>query len=185
MKKGFLILFLITGLVTASLAQDDAGGKGFDKSRMFIGGYLGLSFSSYGTSINITPQVGYNFNQYFAAGVGINYAYYSYKPYYGYNWTAVQSYVGMNIFGRLYPIRQLFIQVQPEANYVWGSYPYGNGSEYKIPSQVVPSLLLGGGAAIPTGRGAIVLSLMYDVIQNTYSPYYGQAVFSFGYNMAF
>lgn len=99
--------------------------------------------------------------------------------------TAVQSYVGMNLFGRLYPIRQLFIQVQPEGNYVWGSYPYANGQEYKIPSQFVPSLLLGGGAAIPAGRGAVVLSLMYDVIQNTYSPYYGQAVFSFGYNMAF
>lgn len=178
-------MVLWAGLATASWAQDDDGAKGFDKSRMFFGGYLGLSFSSYGTSINITPQVGYNFNQYFAAGFGVNYAYYSYKPYYGLNLTAVQSYVGLNIFGRLYPIRQLFIQVQPEGNYVWGSYPSPNGQDAKIPSQFVPSLLLGGGAAIPAGRGALVLSLMYDVIQNTYSPYYGQAVFSFGYNFGF
>jgi hypothetical protein len=89
MRRRFLIMILWACLATASRAQDDNGGKGFDKSRMFFGGYLGLSFSSYGTSINITPQVGYNFNQYFAAGI-INCAYYGYKPYYGYNMTAVR-----------------------------------------------------------------------------------------------
>ena len=56
---------------------------------------------------------------------------------------------------------------------------------YKIPTQFVPSLLLGGGAAIPAGRGAITISVMYDVIQNLYSPYYHQAVYGFGYNIGF
>ncbi len=101
-------MVLWAGLAIVSRAQDDTGGKGFDKSRMFFGGYLGLSFSSYGTSIYITPQVGYNFNQYFAAGVGLNYAYYSYKPYYGYNMTAVQSYVGHESFWKTVPDQATF-----------------------------------------------------------------------------
>jgi hypothetical protein len=188
MRKGLLLFILMVGMAGISMAQDESGKKGFDKSKMFVGGYLGLSFSSYGTAINVTPQVGYQFNQYVAAGVGINYAYYNYKTYY-YN-TPIQqetySYAGMNLFGRLYPIRQLFIQAQPELNYIWGNVSYyGNGPDYKIPNQFVPSLLLGGGAALPAGRGAVLISIMYDVVQNIYSPYYGQAVYSFGYTIGF
>jgi hypothetical protein len=188
MKKVFLIVLLSVAVLTISRAQEESEKKGFDKSRLFIGGSLGLSFSSYGSAINVTPQVGYFFNRYFAAGVGVNYAYYSYKDYYGSTQVSKQSYsyAGMNIFGRVYPIRQAFVQVQPELNYIWGSVQYaGSGGEYKIPSQFVPSLLLGGGAALPAGKGSVVISIMYDVIQNTLSPYYGQAVYAFGYNIGF
>ena len=188
MKKLLLVLFCSVSVITVSLAQDESGKQGFDKSKLFVGGNLGLSFSSYGTAINITPQVGYQFNRYFAAGLGLNYAYYSYKDYYGSTQLSKQdySYAGMNLFGRLYPIRQLFIQAQPEVNYVWGSVSdYVNNVSYKIPNQFVPSVLVGGGAALPAGRGAIIISIMYDVIQNTLSPYYGQPVYAFGYNVAF
>jgi opacity protein-like surface antigen len=183
MKKLLLAFLILAGCMGSSFAQDGSEKKGFDKSRLFVGGYFGLGFSTYTTSINITPQVGYFFTQWLAAGVGINYAYYHY------NYSGVQtetySYAGMNLFGRIYPIRQLFIQVQPEINYIWGNVSYAGYPEAKIPSQFVPSLLLGGGAALPAGRGSIVISLMYDVIQNTYSPYYGQPVYSFGYNIGF
>jgi len=95
----------------------------------------------------------------------------------------------MSIFGRVYPVRQFFIQVQPEENYMWYTQS-GIGTNQGLPSyqinQFVPSLLLGGGAAIPTGgNGAITISVMYDVLQNQYSPYYHQAVYGFGYNVGF
>ena len=93
----------------------------------------------------------------------------------------------MSIFGRVYPIQQFFIQVQPEENYMWASQRYRTPirifRNLKI-NQFVPSLLLGGGAAIPTGaNGAITISVMYDVLQNVWSPYYHQAVYGFGYNV--
>jgi hypothetical protein len=174
--------------VSITLAQDGSNGttSGFDKSKMFVGGNLGLAFGTY-TIVNVSPLVGYRFTEMFAAGVGLNYSYYGYND--GY-WNYKQSYAGMSVFGRLYPIRQFFIQVQPELNYMWYSQtPYGTNSQdippYKL-NQFVPSLLMGGGAAIPTGaNGAITISVMYDVLQNQYSPYYHQAVYGFGYTVGF
>jgi len=186
MKKIFGLLIFGIGLMTGVSAQNTEGSGGFDKSKLFFGGNLGLAFGTY-TIINVAPLVGYQFTPVFAAGTGINYSYYGYNDgYYKYN----QSYAGMSVFGRISPIRQFFIQVQPEINYIWGTEtPYDTNQglpTYKIPTQFVPSLLLGGGAAIPTGpNGAITISVMYDVLQNPWSPYYHQAVYGFGYNVGF
>lgn len=184
MKKLFVLLIAVIGFLQCTKAQD-SDIKGFDKSKLFIGGNLGLAFG-YATIINVSPQLGYRFSPLFAAGAGINYAYYSFNN--GYNNYFKETYLGMNVFGRVYPIQQFFIQVQPELNHVWGSgyFPSINQLENTKVNQFVPSLLLGGGAAIPTGgRGAIIISIMYDVIQNPLSPYYHQAVYGFGYNIGF
>jgi hypothetical protein len=185
MKKIFSLIFIAVGLAFGAFAQDTQQGGGFDKSKLFVGGNLGLSFGTY-TIVNVSPLVGYQFTPVLAAGVGINYSYYGYND--GY-WNYKQSYAGMSVFGRVYPIRQFFLQVQPEENYMWYSQ-YGIGpNQGAIPikiNQFVPSLLLGGGAAIPTGaNGAFTISIMYDVLQNIYSPFYHQAVYGFGYSMGF
>ncbi len=184
MKKIFGLLIVGIGLMQVSIAQDSET-KGFDKSKLFVGGNLGLAFGTY-TIVNVSPLVGYRFSELFAAGVGINYNYYGYND--GY-WNYKQSYAGMSLFGRVFPVKQFFIQVQPEENYMWYSQ-YGIGPNQEQPtlkiSQFVPSLLVGGGAAIPTGgNGAITISVMYDVLQNIYSPYYHQAVYGFGYSVGF
>jgi len=183
MKKFFSLLIIAMGIMQYLTAQD-SDGKGFDKSKLFVGGNLGLAFGTY-TIVNVSPLVGYRFTNVLAAGVGLNYNYYGYDD--GF-YTSKQTYAGMNIFGRVYPIPQAFIQVQPELNYMWASQiPDGgqNLPELKI-NQFVPSLLMGGGAAIPTGpNGAITISVMYDVLQNIWSPYYHQAVYGFGYNVGF
>ncbi len=186
MKKIFGLVFVGMSIMLGVMGQNSEGNSGFDKSKLFFGGNLGLAFGTY-TIINVAPLVGYQFTPVFAAGAGINYSYYGYNDgYYKYN----QSYVGMSIFGRVSPIRQFFLQVQPEVNYIWGTQTPDDSNQglptYKIPTQFVPSLLLGGGAAIPTGpNGAITISVMYDVIQNPWSPYYHQAVYGFGYNVGF
>jgi hypothetical protein len=183
MKKFFGLLIITIGIIQCTIAQD-SDGKGFDKSKLFVGGSLGLAFGTY-TIINVSPLVGYRFTDVLAAGVGVNYSYYGYDD--GL-YTSKQSYVGMSIFGRVYPIQQLFIQVQPELNYMWASQVPDAGQnlpELKV-NQFVPTLLMGGGAAIPTGaNGAITISVMYDVLQNVWSPYYHQAVYGFGYNVGF
>jgi hypothetical protein len=189
MKKLSVLLFLIS-ISQVVLSQDteaDTGKKGFQKEKLFVGGNFGLSLGTY-TLINISPQVGYRFTDYFAAGVGINAQYVSTKerfsngnPY----WKTSQGVAGLNIFGRVYPIQQIMIQVQPEANYVFGKQTYYSPTlqEYKMDAVIVPSLLLGGGAVFPSGRGAFIASVFYDVLQDKNSPYGARPFYTFGYNI--
>lgn len=181
-KHGKLLLPLLL-LCATVFAQDEQPGQ----SRWFGGGNFGLSFGNY-TFINISPQVGYRFTQRVAAGGGINFQYISDRT--RINGETVSKFNrgvgGLNIFGRVYPIQQFMLQVQPEANYVWGKDIYYNPrQEYKVGSQVVPSLLLGGGAVLPAGRSVLIISLFYDVLQKENSPYGRRAIVNFGYNIGF
>ncbi len=185
MKKRFLFGLFFLVMSVAVWAQEET--TGFDKSRLFFGGNFGLSFGNY-TLVNLTPQVGYQLNQYLAVGTGINFIYSQYKTEYNTGATYSrqdQGYVGLNIFGRVYPIRQVFFQVQPEANYSWGELKYYDpDQEYKLPKEIVPTVLIGLGGAIPTGRsGAMIIMLQYDVVQNIRSPYGNAVFYSFGYSM--
>jgi hypothetical protein len=191
MKKFLLTACLFALFSAVAVAQDgeeeEPAKQGFDKSKLFFGGNFGLGFGSVSTLVNVSPQVGYRFNRYFAAGAGINFIYSSYK----YEW-ANPSYkeqfgvTGLNIFGRVYPIEYAFLQLQPEANYTWGKYKfYDDIPDIKLDSKVVPSLLGGIGAAIPAGRGYFIVMAQYDLLQNERSPYGNRAFFNFGYNIGF
>lgn len=192
MKKIILAACLFTMFSAVAVAQDEPEEpkeKGFDKSKLFIGGNFGLGFGNVSTLVNVSPQIGYRFNKYLAAGVGINFIYSSYK----YNYQTTDEYkeqygvAGLNVFGRVYPIQYVFLQVQPEANYTWGKQKFTNYDfEQKLDSKIVPSLLGGVGAAIPTGgRGYFLISANYDLLQNARSPYGNHAFFNFGYNVGF
>src|SRR5215831_10296450 len=191
--KRFTILFTLFFVLGAcAFAQDqpeDETSKGFDKSKLFFGGNFGLSFGDY-SFINITPQVGYRFNKFFAAGAGLNFLYSSIRYRYSpstYDYKDNYGVAGLNIFGRVYPIDYIFVQLQPELNYTWGKEIYYNGSpEAKLPGEFIPSLLGGAGGAIPAGRsGAFIIMVQYDLLQNNRSPYGKQAFFTFGFNMGF
>lgn len=161
---------------------------GFDKSRLFFGGSFGLSFGD-AVIVNVSPQVGYRFSRYFAAGAGINGQYSEFKYRYdnGDIWQR-QKYgvVGLNVFGRVYPIPQLFANVQPEMNYVWYQVqnynPEGSAKENKF----VPTVLVGGGGALPMGRNAaFIIMIQYDVLQQNLSPYGSKPFFSVGFTAGF
>jgi hypothetical protein len=189
MKKLLLAACLLTCFAATSFAQDEEEPvkKGFDKEKLFFGGNFGLGFGNVSTLINISPQVGYRFNRYLAAGVGVNFIYSSYH----YQYTVPEykeqyGVTGMNVFGRVYPIDFLFLQLQPEMNYTWGKYKFYDGTpDLKQDSKFVPSLLGGAGAAIPAGRGAFIVMVQYDLLQNVRSPYGNRAFFNFGYNFGF
>jgi long-subunit fatty acid transport protein len=196
MKKKLIILLLIVMAVSKfSIAQDEKAehteaNKGFDKSKLFFGGNFGLSFSTYYSLVNVSPQVGYRFNQYLAAGAGVNFIYSSQKyvdfsgrDLYRYNYGVT----GLNIFGRVYPIQQVFVQLQPEMNYTWGKVKYyQDNTSQKLSPKLVPSLLAGAGGAIPAGgNGYFIIMIQYDLLQQDRSPYGNHAFFSFGYNVGF
>lgn len=191
MKKYLLAACLLAFCSVIAVAQDgeEEGKSGFDKSKLFFGGNLGLAFGSYSTLVNVSPQIGYRFNRYVAAGAGINFIYSSNKYDFGdvnQNYKEEYGVTGLNVFGRVYPIEYLFVQVQPEANYTWLKYHFYNGEpDEKLPNKIVPSLLGGIGAAIPAGRGAFIVTVNYDLLQNERSPYGNRAFFNFGYNIGF
>ncbi|HYM94039.1 MAG TPA: hypothetical protein VET23_07865 [Chitinophagaceae bacterium] len=189
MKKIAALILVLTTTFSLVHAQDEEKKKGFDKSKLFVGGNFGMTFGDY-TLINVSPQLGYRFNQYFATGAGFNFQYASLKQR-DFNGNPVyktsQDVIGLNIFGRVYPFRQFMIQAQPELNYVFGKQKYyGPPSQTtKLDASIIPSLLVGGGAVFPGGRGAFIASIFYDVLQRPNSPYSNQPIYNFGYNFGF
>lgn len=188
MKACLVVITLILSCSFLANAQEEEAPKtGFDKSKLFVGGNFALNFGNI-TIVNISPQVGYRFNRFFAAGAGVNGEYTSFR-FQDFNGrtTSRQNYgvAGLNIFGRVYPIEQLLLQVQPELNYTWGKEKfYGPPDiESKLEGKIVPSVLVGGGAAIPAGRGAFLIMVQYDVLQNERTPYGNKIFYNFGYNI--
>lgn len=183
--KSLLALGLLSTLSFSLFAQDEEPKKGFDRNKLFISGNFGLSFGDF-TLVNISPQIGYRFNNFLAAGVGVNGIYSSARSRYINGQTASREnygVVGLNIFGRVYPIQYAFVQLQPELNYTWGKLKeYDPDAVYKLEGKIVPSLLAGAGAAIPAGRGAFIIMAQYDVLQTNRTPYGEKVFFSFGFN---
>jgi hypothetical protein len=181
-----VLLAVFSCLFQLAKAQDEEPQtKGFDKSKLFFGGNFGASFGSY-TFINVSPQVGYQFNKYFAAGLGVNLIYSSlrYDDAYGNTLYKDKSgYTGLALFARAFPVRFLYLQVQPEYNYTWWTREYSNGYPSDKFNGFVPSVLVGGGVAIPTGqRGAFLVGVSYDLVQDPRSPYGNGMFLNFGYS---
>ena len=185
MKKSLLVFLCICSFI-ASRSQEET--EGFQKDRLFVGGNFGLSFGDQ-VLVNISPVVGYRFSEFFAAGLGINGQYVSVKSYYmdgsPYNKTS-QGVFGLNVFGRIFPIRHIMLQVQPEANYIFGNQTFYGPPEqrFKMDAVIVPSFLVGAGAVFPSGKGSFMVSYFYDVLQKPNSPYGGQPFLTFGYNVS-
>lgn len=169
-----------------SFSQDSVAHKAFRKENFFVGGNFGLSIGQY-TLINVSPQLGYRFNKFVAAGLGVNLLYVSdkEKDLYGNDYRkVVQGVTGLNLFGRVYPFHFLMLQVQPEANYIFGKQIFYQPTRqsYSLDASIVPSLLVGGGFVMPSERASLIISLMYDVLQDVNSPYGNKPVVNVGYN---
>ena len=185
MKK-VVLLFSVVFCCSLVFGQDE---EGFQEEKLFAGGSFGLSFGSY-TFINVSPQVGYRFNKYFASGVGLNIQYASQKEHdaLGNDYSkTTQGITGLNFFGRFYPTQKLLLQLQPEANYMFGNIKYYQPTEtqYKLDAEIVPSLLAGGGLVMPSEKGAFIITVMYDLLQRINSPYGNRPIVYFGYNFNF
>jgi hypothetical protein len=187
MKKALVFIGIVLLATAVQAQEDETPKKGIDKEKLFLGGSLGLTFGDY-TFINISPHLGYHFTKTVAAGFGINAQYVQFKDWdNGDEFQQRQTIFGLNIFGRVYPISHLMLQAQPEVNYSYGKIIYYGPpkEEYRLDAIITPSLLLGGGAVIPSGKGEMIFSVFYDVLQNENSPYGRRAVYNIGYNVGF
>lgn len=167
--------------------QDTLLHKGFDPHKLFAGGNLGLAFGDI-TYLNVSPDIGYRFSELLAAGFQINSQYESVKYYdqtNALNRKERYSVLGAGLFGRVYPIPQLFVHVQPEMNFIFGKTTFYNEN---IPSQKyrehVPSLLAGVGYSQNVGgNSAFTVMVLYDVLQNPNSPYGNKPIFRAGVDL--
>jgi hypothetical protein len=151
------------------------------KDRIFVGGNLGLTFGTI-TNIEIAPLIGYMLTPSWSAGVGVRYSYYQdnyYNPPYKTN-----IYGGL-VFSRYIIYKGLFAELNFEGNNyeVYKLVDPINGV-YTTEREWIPSLLLGGGYSQPIGgNSAFFISILYDVLQNQYSPYYGVPVIRAGFGI--
>lgn len=183
MKKA-LLLTLIVFYNCLLFAQEETTQKKF-----FTGGNFGLTLGRY-TIINVSPQIGYRFNRFVAAGLGLNLQYASVKEkdWSGNDYSKTsQGITGLSLFGRFYPVQNIFLQVQPEGNYIFGRIKYYQPTvqTFKLDAEIVPCFLVGGGYSMPAGRGQFLTTVLYDVLQRPNSPYGNQPIVNFGYNFGF
>jgi hypothetical protein len=157
--------------------NDETMPTGFRKENLFIGGSLSLGFSNYTFNIGGSPEIGYSLNKWLDAGILVNLNYSSERadPNGIYNDdTRYRTFnYGAGVFGRFYPLPFLFITAQPEFNFIDYNETYmGAGGGSASASTSAASLLLGiGYGQRIVGRGSFYIAIMFDALDNQYSPY--------------
>ncbi len=181
--------------------RKDLKPKGFDASRLVLGGGAILSFGTGYANVGLSPMIGYKITDRFAAGVGLSYQYYRNKfeqvgiVDQNNNLIGIMQYdrktslYSASLWARYIVWRNLFVHVQPEMMNVGvptlvqdplGNIEVGEDREY------VPAVLVGLGLRQPiTGSLSLYLTALYDVVQNPSSPYYKNIDFRFGFNIGF
>jgi len=149
---------------------------GFRKENLFIGGSLNLGYSGLDFNVGGSPEIGYSLTKWLDAGVLINVDYSSEMadPNYYYNPdTRQRSFTyGTGVFARLYPIRFLFFQVEPEYNWTHLSALNMATNQSATADLQASSLLLGiGYSQRMRGRSNFYIALMFDALSNYGSPY--------------
>ena len=192
MKKIFLVLFL-SGFSMALFAQDSETSEeklgGFQKNKLFTGGDLTLSFYTGGSTLGVSPYLGYSVNKWLDAAVSFNFLYQGQKDIYANKYR--QTNFGPGAFVRLFPVNFLYVQAQYEHNFISSKYiPVGGGTTQKNKFDV-NSMLIGAGYSSGRSEGNnsyFYLSVLVDVLQLPGSPYldsYGRLipVVKAGYNI--
>ena len=157
--------------------------KGFKKENLFTGGSISLAFYNNTFLIGASPVLGYSLTSWIDAGIVVNYNYTSYRDYnFVFNDKLRQTVYGGGVFTRIYPVRFLFAQVQPEHNFLRLKFIPNVGTPETYNTSV-NSLLVGGGYT--TGRQKddkspfYYVAVLFDISGNNSSPYtdgYGRTI---------
>ncbi|HMQ77069.1 MAG TPA: hypothetical protein PKE21_13465 [Flavobacteriales bacterium] len=138
------------------------------KDRIWFGGGLGLAFGSV-TNIAVEPLVGYKItrNGKLSAGLGISYQYFRDNRFAPAFETSVY---GGRLFTRYRIIEQLFAHVE----YSQMNFELYDLYQDRFFRRWVPFLLIGGGYSAHLGGGTyLTATVLFDVIQDPFSPYAG------------
>ncbi len=182
MKKLITVIFLFCNVYCFAQDEDSEIHKGFDATNLFTGGSVsfGLGFGSYNKTFlaGLNPHFGYTFAKWIDAAFVVNFQYYTAKDIYDNKYRSTTY--GPGIFTRIYPVRFLFVQAQPEYNFIRQKYIPVSGTSLKDNLRVT-SLLLGAGytSSRSDKNSFTYLSILFDVLKDPYSPYvdgYGKLI---------
>ena len=193
MKKTILfIAFLLFGIIAGNQTQaqsmpnkkDDTktsktrtkGPKPEWRSKLFIEGNMGMSFSGNYIQIEVSPVIGYDITDRFSLAAGPIYEFISYKPYSTSDDRVKVNLAGARTFGRFYVIEQLFAHA--EYDFLRYKDNFGN----KTSANRLP---LGAGYHARTSGGGVSMAVMalYDVLYQANKNKPAYALFNdFSYN---
>ena len=159
-SKSFTIALILLGMliVNPSKAQQDDSAVNVQHSfwdHVQFGGAFGLGFSSDYTEIVLSPDAIYNFNRYFALGVGIQYSYTSSKNEF------TSSLYGANTIALFNPIQQIQLSLSLTQSWVDNTYKFYPGAE--LTDQF---WLTGLYAGIGYRTGNVTVGMNYNLLYN-------------------
>src|ERR1035437_5774040 len=161
-------------LAAALHAQDEnEKQKHYDPTNWFAGGSVSLGFSggSYSSFLaGLHPHFGYTIAKWLDVAAVANFEYQSQRD--PYNDKIHNTTYGLGAFTRIYPVHFLFLQAEPEYNFIAVKTIDASVNTFKQ-NLHAPSLLLGAGYT--TSRSDkntfTYLSILVDVIKDINSPY--------------
>ncbi len=189
MKHTFIFLFLFTfSFLTFSQRQNKNANQAIIvedstmnqkppfKDKLYLGGNLGLSFGSY-TNVVVAPILGIRWSRRLNSEVGIEY---NYTKDTRYNTDYTYNQYGGRVSSQFFFIPQLFAHAE-FAGLSMEQYYQETGKERHF----VPFLYLGGGfRQYLGGRSSMSFRIMFDVLNNQYSPYSpGTPFYSVGFGI--
>lgn len=180
-KSGFtfLVFFFNFNFV---VAQREVPKEDLDWNRFFLGGNLGgVSLSSQGSFIDVSPMIGYRFKNNFSAGVGFIYQYYSFPVDLVTRIEKVRAHnYGVKVFGRYLIWRGLFVHAEYEVvnRKIFTVTSTGQILEER---RWVGSKFVGGGyQQVLGGSTNLFLMALYNLNQTDYSPRSSPIYFNMG-----
>jgi hypothetical protein len=179
MKRKFLLLLIgLCCTVTLVQAQEEEEAPpktgGFKKENLFAGGSISLNVANRYFLIGANPIFGYKIARWMDLGTVVNFQYYSIRTIFNNGERYKNTTAGLGLFTRLYPVNFIFLQAQPEVNYIFERYTNGLGGSAKD-NYAVGSFLVGAGYKTGFSRADEntfgFVAVLYDVAKNQRSPY--------------
>lgn len=197
MKNIILVLLVFVGVSYAS-AQDvyTSSGRpgyhkktnkqsGYDPDRLIIGGGVIASLGGGFANFGVNAIVGYRFTDRLSAGVGLGYQYFQqpdldFSTYYT-TYYDKENIIYPNLWARFTVWRGLYITGTYEHDFIQLNQPYFDvftNTQTTVNSNVSADCLLFGVGYKQriAGRVSFFIEVLYDVLQEQYSPYYQQLV---------
>lgn len=146
------------------------------RDRLFFGGNVGLSFGSL-TFIQIAPLVGVRLTDKLGVGLGPSYSYYSDRRDSRLKFTTETS------GGRAFAQYRVHESIMLYSEYELLSMEVPDLLYTRLERRNINSLFVGGGYLAPIGqRSAVMISVLYNVLEDSFSPY-DNPVFRTGFIM--
>jgi hypothetical protein len=171
MRKGSIVLVFVFHCAFLMAQKTDNRKSGFDKTRLFTGGDITASFFNGGSVLGANPHFGYALTDWLSVAVKTSYIYTGQRDEISNKFR--KNVISPGLFVRAFPLPFLFVQVQPEYNFIKEKEIYTLGSSY-VTKKEVNTLLIGAGYCQGRESGDnnyFYFSVMVDVLKSPSSPY--------------